>query len=123
MRKGTELAQVAEQGMNSDVSDSKAKALGTYRSKLSSGFPTNREESPSLCLGSKVLTTSPCTLDASPTLSPTAQTHWPAGYYLDLQSISNHGPVHFLLLLFLETHYLWIDLLPPATRVLLKCYF
>lgn len=30
MRKRTELVQVAERDMNSDVSDSKAKPLGTY---------------------------------------------------------------------------------------------
>ena len=75
MRKGTELAQVAEQGMNSDVSDSKAKALGTYRSKLSSGFPTNREEKPKSLPWFKSPDYIPCTLLTSLPPSPHCSRH------------------------------------------------
>lgn len=106
----------------SDVSDSKAKTLA-YRSKLSVVFQPIERKSPSLCLGSKSLTTSHVPFWRLSRPCPTAPDTLACRLLLrPAEPFPTTGPVHFLLLLS-ETHYLWIDLLPPATRVLLKCYF
>ena len=86
-------------------------------------FQPMERKSPSLCLGSKALTTSHAPLWRLSRPLPTAPDTLACSLLLrPAEQFPTTRPVHFLLPLS-ETHYLWMDLLPPATRVLLKCYF
>lgn len=119
MRKWTELVQEAERDMNSDVSDSNLRPR--LLALTAPNYPTVFQSS--LCLGSKDLTTSHAPFWRLSRPLPTAPDTLACRLLLrPAEQFPTTGPVHFLLPLS-ETHYLWMDLLRPATRVLLKCYF